>query len=86
MSEGRPLRLHLNAKGLAEGSVIVELANNRGSILWQGISVVRHDTIEVTLPRIYKSGPHFVRLYTTLPDASGGELLREFALSAKWIW
>jgi hypothetical protein len=86
VSEWRPLRLHLNAKGLPEGPILVELANNSGSIVWKGTSAVGHDTVDVTLPRITKSGPHFLRLYTAPQDASGGELLREFALHAKAVW
>ncbi len=82
-SEGRPIRLHLNASGLAEGPVSVELVLNNGSIAWKGTSVIRHDTAAVTLPRITKSGHYFVRLYTSPPDASGGELLREFAFTAR---
>jgi hypothetical protein len=82
VSEGRPLHMHLNAAGLNPGTIKVELADSNGSILWQGISVVRHDTIDVTLPRIIQSGAHFVRLYSqTGPDSS---LLREFALNAQW--
>jgi hypothetical protein len=86
VSEWRPLRLHLSAKGLPEGPILVELVNNGGSIVSKGTSVVRHDTVDVTLPRITKTGPHFLRLYTAPQDASGGELLREFALHAKWVW
>jgi hypothetical protein len=84
VSEWRPLRLHLNARGLPEGSIAVELADSRGLIVWKGTSVVRHDTVQVTLPRITNSGPHFVRLLTAPQDTTEVELLREFALTAEW--
>ena len=71
---------------IVSGPILVELANNSGSIVWKGTSAVGHDTVDVTLPRITKSGPHFLRLYTAPQDASGGELLREFALHAKAVW
>ena len=82
VSEGRPLHMHLNAAGLTPGTIKVELADSNGSILWQGISVVRHDTIDVTLPRIIQSGSHFVRLYSQTGTES--LLLREFAFNAQW--
>jgi hypothetical protein len=82
VSEGRPLHMHLNAAGLNPGTIKVELADSNGSILWQGISVVRDDTIDVTLPRIIQSGSHFVRLYSQTGTESS--LLREFALNAQW--
>jgi hypothetical protein len=84
VSEGRPLHMHLNAAGLAPGPVAVELADNRGSIVWRGTSSVRHDTVVVNLPRITKSGPHFLRLYAARQAGNEDGLLREFALEAKW--
>jgi hypothetical protein len=89
VSEGRPLHMHLNAAGLAPGSIEVELADNNGSIVWKGTSSVRrdtkdHDTVDVNLPRITKSGPHFLRLYSMPQAGTEGSLLREFALEAKW--
>jgi hypothetical protein len=84
VSEGRPLHMHLNAAGLDPGSIAVELADNNGLIVWQGTSAVRHDTVEVNLPRITKSGPHFVRLYSVPQAGAEASLLREFAFEAKW--
>jgi hypothetical protein len=85
VSEGRPLHIHLDAAGLAPGSIAVELADNNGSIVWQGTSSVQHDTVDVDLPRITKSGPHFLRLYSMPQPGIESSLLREFALEAKWI-
>jgi hypothetical protein len=84
VSEGRPLHMHLNAAGLAPGPVGVELAANNGSIDWRGTSFIRHDTVDVNLPRITKSGPHFLRLYSAPRDGTEPNLLREFAFEAKW--
>jgi hypothetical protein len=84
VSEGRPLHMHLNAAGLDPGTIAIELADNKGSILWKGTSVVKDDKLDFTLPRIVHSGPHYLRLYSpTQPDVQG-VLLREFALNAKW--
>jgi hypothetical protein len=84
VSEGRPLHVHLNAVDLIPGPVTVELADSKGSILWRGPSVIRHDTVAVTLPRITHSGAHLVRLYSTPQPGSASVLLREFALNAQW--
>lgn len=84
VSEGRPLHMHLNAAGLAPGSIAVELADNNGSIVWKGASAVRHDKVDVDLPRITKSGPHFLRLYSMPQAGIEGGLLREFTFEAKW--
>ena len=78
VSEWHPLHMHLNATDLSEGPVTVELVDRTGSQLWKGASAVRRDIVDVNLPRIMKSGPHFLRLYT-----SQGELLREYAFEVK---
>jgi len=84
VSEGRPLHMHLNAAGLAPGPIAVELADYNGSIAWRGASSIRNDTVDVHLPRITKSGPHFLRLYSVPRDGTEPSLLREFAFEAKW--
>jgi hypothetical protein len=84
VSEGRPLRMHLNAAGLDPGPVAVELTNQNGSIVWQGSSVIAHDKVDVNLPRITQSGPHFLRLYSVPPAGTESSLLREFVFDAKW--
>jgi hypothetical protein len=84
VSEWRPLHMHLNAAGLDAGAIEIELADNKGSIVWKGTSVIRHDTIDVTLPRITKSGAHYLRLYSPAQAGTESVLLREFALNAKW--
>jgi hypothetical protein len=83
VSEWRPLRMHLNADGLNPGAVAVELVDNNGSIIWKGPAAVRQDKVDVDLPRLTKSGPHFLRLYSVQQAGSDGELLREFSLEAK---
>jgi len=84
VSEGRPLHMHLNAAGLDPGHVAVELTNKNGSIVWKGSSSIAHDTVDVNLPRITQSGPHFLRLYSVPPAGTEPSLLREFALEANW--
>jgi len=84
VSEGLPLHMHLNAAGLNSGAVALELANSSGSIVWKGTSVIQHDTVDVTLPRITESGSHYLRLYATPSGANDSALLREFALDAQW--
>jgi len=82
--EGHPLHMHLNAAGLPPGPIVVELADRRGSIVWQGTSFIRHDAVDVKLPRVLKSGPHFLRLYSASMDGTEPSLLREFAFEARW--
>jgi hypothetical protein len=84
VAAGWPLHLHLNAAGLNPGPVAIELADKQGAIVWKGASVVQDDAINVTLPRIAKSGAHYLRLYSPPQAGTAGFLLREFALDAKW--
>jgi len=84
VSEGRPLHMHMNAAGLTAGPVALELADKKGSIVWKGTSVIRHDTIEVTLPRLTRSGSHYLRVYSPPETGTESVLLREFALDAHW--
>jgi hypothetical protein len=86
VSEWRPLQVHLNAADLKEGPVVVELVDHTGNPLWKGSSVVRHDTVDVTLPPIKQSGSHFLRIYAAANGASEGELLREYAFQVKWSY
>jgi hypothetical protein len=79
----RPLRLNLNAADLAEGPVVVELVDNSGASVWKGPSTVRNDEVKVTLPRITKQGPHFVRLYNPAQVDARSELLREFTFQVR---
>jgi hypothetical protein len=84
VSEGWPLRMHLNATGLASGPVVVELADNTGAIIWKGASIVWNGKVDIRLPRITKSGAHFLRLYAPARVGYDVDLLREFALDAEW--
>jgi hypothetical protein len=82
VSEGRPLHMHLNAAGLNPGAITVELTDRKGSAVWRGASVVQNEKVDVTLPRIFQSGAHYLRLYSQAGSES--VLVREFALSARW--
>jgi hypothetical protein len=79
----RPVRLNLNATDLAEGPVVVELVDNSGASVWKGPSTVRNDEVKVTLPRITKQGPHFVRLFNPAQTDARSQLLREFTFQVR---
>jgi len=84
VSEWRPLNMHLNAADLTDGPVTVELVDNSGSLVWRGSSAVRHDKVDVALPRITRGGPHFLRLYTQAQGNGEAELLREYSIQVKF--
>jgi hypothetical protein len=84
VSEGRRLRVHLNAEGLAAGTVEVELADSNRAIVWKGSSIVRDDKVQVWIPPLTRSGRYFLRLYSPHRVGSDGDLLREFTLEAWW--
>ena len=85
VSEGRPLHMHLNAAGLPSDPIAVELVDRRGSIVWKGTATtIRHDTVDITLPRITRSGAYFLRLYSAPQPGAEASLLREFAFEARW--
>jgi hypothetical protein len=81
--QGRPLHVHLNAAGLPEAPVSVELVDGAGTQLWRGSGLVRHDQVNVTTPQIISPGDYFLRLYAPGRDGQPGDLLREFALQVK---
>ena len=83
VSQRWPVRIHLDGEGLPPGPVTVELIDNVGTIVWRGTSIVREEKVKVTLPRITKTGSHFLRLYSLPFAGSDGNLLREFAFDAK---
>jgi hypothetical protein len=81
--EWRPVRVQLNAQDLPEGPVGAQLLTWNGSEVWSGTSAVRHDQVEVELPRLKRSGNYFLRLYALEPDHTRGDLLREFPFQVK---
>lgn len=80
--EWRPLDVHLNAGDLADGTVAVQLVNERGAELWKGNATVHQEQAEVHLPRFTAVGNYFLRLYEPAKDGQG-DLLREFAFQVK---
>lgn len=76
------LRLHLNAAGLPEEPVSIQVVGENGAQLWKGSSVVRGNDASVTIPRLTASGNYFVRLYGATAGAQT-DLLREFAFQVK---
>lgn len=77
------LQVHLNARDLAEGSVVAKLVDSRGDELWQGSGAVRKGRVDLSLPSIHEQGSYFVRLYAANNANSESELLREFAVQVK---
>jgi hypothetical protein len=73
-----PLRMHLNARDLPAGPVIVEVVNDQGTEIWHGDTTISGDQVQVKVPGIHNSGEYFVRL-----EDKQGELLREFAIQPK---
>ena len=80
---GHPLNLHLNASGLPQGPIVVEMVDANGKQLWKRASTIRGDQVIVVAPIIHESGAHFARIYASGQSNSEGELLREFAFKAK---
>jgi hypothetical protein len=78
--EGRRLHVHLNASDLAEGSVIVDVVDDRGVEVWKGSAAIRHEQVEVLVPPITERGTHFLRLHTPNQANAESDLLREFVL------
>ncbi len=76
---GRPLRLNLDATGLPQGILRVELAGPRNVILLNSTAPVSGSVVRWDLGRSLKAGSYWVRLYQHTPDT----LLREFALTVK---
>ncbi len=81
--QGRPLHLRLNAESVANGPVEVSLVSAYGSEIWKGNALARNDRVEVTIPKLDKSGFHFLRLYSRSADNRRGDLLREFSFTVK---
>jgi hypothetical protein len=81
--EGKRLHMHLNAADLAQGPVTVEIVDANGAALWKGSADVRHDQVDVTVPKINTPGVHYARLYAPAQGNAEGDLLREFAFDVK---
>jgi hypothetical protein len=74
------LDIKLNARGLTDKEVGVQLVNETGTEIWHGISPVQDGKVEAKVPALTASGAYFFRLYAAAPNgAAQGDLLREFA-------
>lgn len=81
--ENQPVHVHLNARDLAEGRVIVQLVDSSGSQVWRSAATVEQDHVAITVPRITKPGTHYLRLYAAGQSKAEGDFLREFAFQVK---
>ncbi|MBV8552499.1 MAG: hypothetical protein JOY54_14445 [Acidobacteriaceae bacterium] len=74
----RPLHLHLNARDLDAGPVIVQIVDDRGMEIWKGRSTVAQEQVDTRAPAVRNPGEHFIRL-----EDGDGSVLREFAIEVK---
>jgi hypothetical protein len=81
--EGRPLHLTLNANDLPEGAASITVVDSNGAEIWSSRGQIENGRISVTIPRIQRSGPHFVRLYSPVSGKAQPELLREFSIDVQ---
>ncbi|MBV9268196.1 MAG: hypothetical protein JO061_18655 [Acidobacteriaceae bacterium] len=75
----RPLSVHLNANGIAENRVKVELVSNNGKQVWQDIASVNQNRINIEVPKITQPGTYLFRV----SDAGTQSELREFSFEIK---
>lgn len=76
---GRPLKLNLDATGLPQGTLRMELTGQGNEILLSSAAPVTGNVVRWDLGRSLKAGAYWVRLHQQNPDI----LLREFALIVK---
>jgi hypothetical protein len=74
---GAPLELSLDATGLTDPKYRVDLADNRGAVVWSGEGSVTAGRIEAKVPNRLSAGRYWVRLY---PTSGSADSLREFGL------
>jgi len=79
---GRPLHVHINAAGLPNGPVSVQLINDQGSEIWIEKAFIQHERVDVTAPKLTKRGAYYIRVYSAAPDKTG-KLVREYYFGAK---
>jgi len=76
---GRPLRLNLDATGLPQATLRVELAGPGNEIVLNSTAPATEGVLRWDLGRSLSAGSYWVRLYQQNPNT----LLREFALTVK---
>lgn len=81
VSQWVPLDLHLNARELTPGPVVVEVVDDQGGKIWQGKTVVQSNQIEVKVPRLKAAGHYLVQVYAG--QDSSDIMLREFSIQTK---
>jgi hypothetical protein len=75
----RPLEVHLNANGLSENRVKVELVTNDGKEIWQHVASVDQSRIDLEVPKITETGTYLFRV----SDPANQSELREFSFEIK---
>jgi hypothetical protein len=81
--ENQRVHVRLNATDLAEGPVLAQIVDRRGSEIWRSTGAVEHQEVSITVPPIMEAGTHYLRLYSPTGGAARGDLLREFAFQVK---
>ena len=76
---GRPLELHLNASGLSQGPMAVEVVDSEGGLKSQQNGVVRSNQVDVLVGTVLPKGIYLARIYATENgELDPNRLLREF--------
>lgn len=78
VSEWLPLDLHLDARDLPSGPVIIEIVDANGGKIWQGKSTVQNEKLEVKSSRLTSAGSYLIHV-----SSPSGDLLREYSIQAK---
>ena len=81
--QGKPLHLHLSAQDIANGPVRVVIVQGDGSEVWKCAAKAQNDQVDVSAPKIDRTGTHFLRIYSVRQDNSAGDLLREFPFEVR---
>ncbi len=79
VTKDHPLDVVMNAEGISQSDLQVQLVSETGNAIWQGSAAVRDGKLEVKVPALTASGAYFFRLY--LPGSTSE--LREFAFNVR---
>ena len=75
--KGHDLKLNLNAQGLTQSPVNLELRDESGNAVWHGSSTIANNQIEAKVPAIKTAGSYTIDVYGT---SNNEKPLREFAV------
>lgn len=83
LPQGRPVHVTLDAAGLPNAPVVVEIVDPLGSKLWRGDAAVFREKAEILVPQITQSGVYLLRLYSAPVRDKKSEILMEFVFHVK---